>query len=117
MTDPRLDPIISRMSPVNAGFWCPTGWNDLIIQLDKDLAKTDPGYQIGQVKEKFGGLRYYVGAVSAAGRSLIREAENKSFFICQECGQPGKLRRHGWAATLCDEHDHSNCDRGYEFEH
>lgn len=30
------------------------GWDDLLLDLNERLAKLDPGYQIRQVKEKFG---------------------------------------------------------------
>lgn len=111
--DPRLASIVGRFIPQNAGFWCPTGWYDLIIQLDEDIVGIDPDYTISQVKEKFGGLRYYTQEVSLDARALIRVAEEQSFSICQECGRPGILRKHGWYATLCGEHDRGDCDRGY----
>lgn len=111
--DARLAPIAARVLPENAGFWCPTGWYDLIVKLDEDVAKIDPDYKIVQVKEKFAGLRYYVETASKEAREIIWAAEAQSTGICQECGQPGQIRVHGWHATLCDEHDDANCDRGY----
>lgn len=35
------------------------GWVPIIEQLDKDISALDPDYQIMQVKEKFGTLRFY----------------------------------------------------------
>ena len=35
------------------------GWYQLVLDCDKELTGVDPNYQIYQVKEKFGGLRYY----------------------------------------------------------
>jgi hypothetical protein len=36
---------------------------------------------------------------------LIEEYENKSYYICEECGKPGKYRGDlGWKLTLCDNH-------------
>ena len=35
------------------------GWQEIIENLDRELAKIDPNYTIDQIKEKFGGLRYY----------------------------------------------------------
>lgn len=73
--------------------------------------------EIGQVKEKFGGLRFYMNSYESDGdngvedrnklRKMIREAEEKSFKICEECGKPGSLRAGGWLRTLCDEHHSS----------
>ncbi|MGV7636565.1 hypothetical protein PJI23_29570, partial [Mycobacterium kansasii] len=31
------------------------GWYRLIVDLDRELAAIDPGYQLIQIKEKFGG--------------------------------------------------------------
>ena len=35
------------------------GWYQLIVDCDKELTAIDPNYQILQIKQKFGGLRYY----------------------------------------------------------
>ena len=61
--------------------------------------------EILQVKEKFGGLRFYVGSAPDGLNQLIWAAENYSFRICEECGESGKLRQDlDWALTLCDKH-------------
>lgn len=33
---------------------------------------------------------------------LVNEAENASFKICDDCGEPGKVRGDGWIRTQCD---------------
>jgi len=47
--------------PAGWGRWisCGKGWYPLIIQLDQKLEDLVPGYEVNQVKEKFGTLRYY----------------------------------------------------------
>ena len=35
------------------------GWYQIVVNCDKELIKIDPNYQIFQIKQKFGGLRYY----------------------------------------------------------
>ena len=35
------------------------GWYQLVVDCDKELSQIDPDYQIYQIKEKFGTLRYY----------------------------------------------------------
>lgn len=57
-----------------------------------------------QVKEKFGGLRFYVNGGDDAVDSFISFAESMSHRICEKCGKPGKSRTGGWIYTLCDEH-------------
>lgn len=54
--------ILSRIPP-RWGRWisCAKGWYPLIIELDGKLAEIFPDYQLHQVKEKFGTLRYYIG--------------------------------------------------------
>jgi hypothetical protein len=34
-------------------------WKPAIVACHEDLVKIDPEYRISQIKEKFGGLRYY----------------------------------------------------------
>ncbi len=90
------------------GVWLEVGdgWLLKIIHpLIKDLLAAGWSGKLNQVKEKFGGLRFYV----AAGEpdevyKLIWAAENASTTICEICGAPGELRYGGWIKTLCDEH-------------
>jgi hypothetical protein len=55
-----------------------------------------------QVKEKFGGLRFYIGFGSPEIYGMIRMAEEISLRTCEDCGRPGKKRGGGWIRTLCD---------------
>lgn len=68
----------------------------------------EDGIEILQIKEKFGGLRFYVGEVPAnlyfRVNNAISLAEAASFATCEECGEPGKRRGGGWIRTLCDAH-------------
>lgn len=57
-----------------------------------------------QVKEKFGGLRFYYNGGDDYIRGVVDMAEEMSYVTCEECGAPGKLRKGGWVRTLCDEH-------------
>lgn len=57
-----------------------------------------------QVKEKFGGLRFYVNGASAEHDAKIEFAESMSYRTCEVCGRPGKPTRDGWIRTLCKEH-------------
>ena len=62
------------------------------------------GFSVQQVKEKFGGLRYYCPGNERIFR-LIRFAEILSKQTCEVCGKPGKLESpHGWMSTVCKEH-------------
>ncbi len=81
------------------------GWGDLLTRLIDDLFELGWDGQVLQAKEKFGGLRFYVGSgCSRAIYERIHAAENESFETCEQCGAPGELRQGGWLKTLCDEH-------------
>ena len=57
---PALERILRRI-PDGWGRWisCGPGWYPILARLDTQLAAIDPAYVVHQVKEKFGGLRYY----------------------------------------------------------
>lgn len=81
------------------------GWFDLIYKLSKDIVKVNPKCEATQVKEKFSGLRFYTDNGNEATWDLVREAEEKSYHICEICGKEGKIRDiKGWLKTLCEEH-------------
>ena len=78
------------------------GWNNIIYDLNKKLEAEKPDYQIFQIKEKFGGLRFYTDKLPYLGWDYIKEAEKLSLKTCEECGRPGKIwSRRGWVRTLC----------------
>lgn len=82
------------------------GWKPLVEELIKRLKlETNWDGEIFQVKEKFGELRFYIGAGSPEIWKIIDEYEEKSRHTCEVCGQPGKLRGNlPWMRTLCEEH-------------
>lgn len=84
---------------------CMSGWDALIDKLIKDLLDTGWKGDILQIKEKFGGLRFYASETNDKQGELIFKAEEESFNICEVCGKPGKLRGDRWLATRCEEHD------------
>mgnify|MGYP007004401002 CR=1 FL=1 len=82
-----------------------TGWFPLIKDLIDDLIELGWDKQVCQVKEKFGGLRFYINYGSDEIFKRISESENLSYKTCETCGQVGELRTDiGWYTTLCDEH-------------
>lgn len=93
-------------------YWA--GWATLLDTLCRRLnaiLEEVPGASltVEQVKEKFGGLRfYYTGqGVNAEQSKAIDEAielaEGASEHICQRCGSPdAEQRASGWIQTLCE---------------
>jgi hypothetical protein len=59
---------------------------------------------IVQVKEKFGGLRFYTNGGTPEMHNYIHFAEMISRNMCEECGAPGKTRNGRWIRTLCEKH-------------
>ena len=101
------------------GFECSDGWFDIIDTLCKNIQhhlayhrarghttteEFEEKFQVRavQVKEKFGGLRFYVNNEDEYIRGLIAMAESFSFRTCEDCGSPGSPRAGGWIRTLCD---------------
>lgn len=79
------------------------GWNNLIACLELELERaTGEKPEPSQVKEKFGGLRYYISGGEEV-QSLVHLAERLSYSICEECGNKGVLREFGWFKTLCKD--------------
>jgi len=81
---------------------CGPGWDKLIDPIIK-LCEDD-GAEILQIKEKFGGLRFYVHNPSPIIELEIKEAERLSYKTCEVCGEPGLLYGGSWLKTLCKEH-------------
>jgi hypothetical protein len=95
-------------SPIlSAGFFAvSSGWNGLIKELIEDIVVIGWDKQVCQVKEKFGGLRFYINSASKEVHDRISEAENLSYSVCEICGNPGELRSdRRWMLTLCDTHN------------
>lgn len=117
--DDLLD-IMNRI-PIGWGRWisCDKGWYKLLADTNRKMKMMWPQYEIHQVKEKFGTLRFYWGISSedenwAAMNEDVRNtvydimndiesaAENRSAYICESCGKYGKTRDRGhWLKTLC----------------
>ena len=90
-------------------------------QIDEAKAKLDEETLkvpvASQVKEKFGGLRFYVQAATDKHYSYITFAESMSYRTCEECGAPGKTYTDGWHRTMCDIHAAmAGREEEYEYE-
>jgi hypothetical protein len=83
-------------------------------KLDEETLKVPVAVQ---VKEKFGGLRFYVNGATDKHWSYINFAESMSYRTCEECGAPGKTYTDGWHTTLCDVHAAmAGREEEYEYE-
>jgi hypothetical protein len=101
-----------RKTSMSLGFTLGDGWFDLLWRLCERLepvvpaaqAEMDGPFQVLQVKEKFGELRFYPNYSDDAIAALIEAARLESTRTCEVCGEPGERRGTGWIVTRCDEH-------------
>lgn len=99
-----------------SGFHLPKGWEKLAHYLcnileraiDRLPEEVRAGVQCAQVKEKFGGLRFYMTQETPYMSGAIAVVENMSYDVCDVCGEAGKLRHGGWVRALCDAHHEEN---------
>ncbi len=91
------------------------GWYDILEGLAlrfREILKdnVEGEVEVLQVKEKFGGLRFYAATYGCteeqekAIRVAIQIAENVSFKTCELCGKAGReISNTGWIVTRCEE--------------
>lgn len=78
------------------------GWRPLVTKLVKDIAAIDEDVVVDQVKEKFGGLRFYFSGGNEEVDRLVDVAESESYEICERCGTKEDVETKGWwILTLC----------------
>ena len=89
-----------------------TGWHPIIDSLHDNLGTLLGDYDVLQIKEQYGGLRYYLlldFRVESKSRvqalHAIGDAERQSLLTCEACGEDGDTQYHGgWYKTLCQKH-------------
>ena len=82
------------------------------LENDKtDVRPIIPQVTVAQIKEKFGGLRFYYDGGDEYIHGLVSMAESWADIACEECGGIGERRSGGWIRTLCDKHEQEHKDR------
>lgn len=91
----------------------PVGWTkafgeqmcDELLEILKKADYVDE-YQIVQIKEKFGGLRWYDNGVPDIVwdeyKDWLYKYEELSFKTCIFCGEPATRMTTGWILPVCD---------------
>lgn len=119
------EPKVFQRAKISSGVG--EGWWPYIEAAATLLDKLAPGWEPTQIKEKFGGLRFYVslpepaitrneeyesldefdqrkGRIKETWRAVIQAAEWACARTCERCGKDGELRNiKYWYVTLCDE--------------
>ena len=94
------------------GIDCGDGWFALLLEVTRILEWHNsnlvrdgkPPVEAAQVKEKYGGLRFYLDNEDDFANGVIRLAELIAEKTCDVCGAPGIIREGGWLACRCEEH-------------
>ena len=96
------------------GIECAAGWWPIITSLCAGIqhhidwknrqSEVVPQVTVTQIKEKFGGLRFYYDGGDEYVSGLVTMAAAWASHACEECGSQGVLRHGGWLKTLCDTH-------------
>ena len=91
----------------------PRGWrlafgDQMIEELNQLLRKYSvEDYQILQIKEKYGGLRWYDNGFPRIGfdeyNTWVYKYEGLSLRTCINCGKPAIGYTKGWITPLCEE--------------
>lgn len=116
-------PSVFKGMDQNTAYGLPSGWYVLVDKLCSDLAvlldeehrnvkenPLEPLFTVLQIKEKFGGLRFYYRVNTeneklyhAIGK-LVDMAEDASYQTCEITGKPGTLCSSGMHYhTFCEE--------------
>ena len=87
------------------GFECGDGWHSIIDALSQVISALDLDAEAYQVKEKFGGLRFYCdndGMPRMVGAILMAEAMSDR--TCEVCGTTENVTQNdgGWITTRCE---------------
>ena len=97
----------------------PKGWRiafgeQMCEEIREVLIKYDylNEYRIVQIKEKFGGLRWYDDGAPKEVFDIINKYEDISYTTCIQCGKPATLITKGWISPFCD--DCAKSTRAYE---
>lgn len=120
VTDEKKEEYIINDEDYEATFLdcLPEGWYkafalDMCEELREALIANDcyDNYRLFQVKEKYGGLRWYDGGGCRATDDIVRKYEQVSEQVCVECGNPATKMSKGWILFYCDD-----CAKKYPYD-
>jgi len=101
----KTNPII----PMAFGFECNDGWFPIIRLCAKMIKHEAEQNNLDawafQVKEKFGGLRFYIEGANEKIYDIISFFESLSYNVCEDCGTTVNVEtgthKGAWIRTLC----------------
>lgn len=87
----------------------PSDWDveraEEAMQNDIQVTPKVEWIEVQQIKEKFGGLRFYYNGGDEHISGMVTMAECWAHRSCETCGDRGEQRNGGWVRTLCDKHE------------
>ena len=90
--------------------YMPIGWRiafgeQLCKEIKEELIKNNEldSYKIIQIKEKFGGLRWYDNSGLPGMQFIVAKYEALSEKTCINCGKPANWISKGWIIPYCDD--------------
>jgi len=98
------------LMPMVFGFEHGDGWFNLLDKLMGDIISyhnqlpEDKKWKLSllQVKEKYGGLRFYLAGADDYIWDLINNAEEESYNVCEICGSKENIgHTQVWIKTVC----------------
>ena len=99
----------------------PLGWRkafgwEMLKELDQVIREDKlESFGIEQIKEKFGGLRFYCAGGNRKIHDIISKYEELSYKTCIECGKPAEWISKGWISPWCGECKEKLEKEGCEF--
>ena len=110
MTTQELDKILEPYWEEGWDGYCrfDDGWANLVFECHLNILKIDPNYRIHQIKEKFGGFRFYYQSdlgiwVEQIDTIIVKYVEILRN-VCENCGRDGELcEQKYWLKTLCSD--------------
>jgi len=111
----KQEDLINKYRFIKHPIECEDGWIPLIDSMCKEIKdyihnnypelEYDQEFYFTQIKEKYGRLTCYLTFSVGNILEIIDKYEEKSYNICEICGNDGKIREiNGWYQTLCDKH-------------
>jgi hypothetical protein len=99
---------------VYCGMWVDKGWHKIIYELSKNIQRhidwknkdivVVPQVTVAQIKEKWGGLRFYYDGGDDTIDGMVQMAEVWAQHTCEMCGERATKQTTGWIKTVCDKH-------------
>lgn len=114
---PGADKLVEHWRPPVGPGWFPLLYRAL-SEIDALVVPGETEFKVGQIKEKFGTLRFYVDVsgppeIVEKINAIADQAERETETTCEECGKLGKTSdwHDGYYQTLCADHAIDAFDR------